>query len=338
MSRNLMWLRALLHGVTGSATPRFTHDYVYTHTAKGIAMTTLANRLGFAPNSRLLIINADDYGMCRAANTGITSLLRARQIDSATVTLPCSWAPDAIATAVTNGYDVGIHLTLTSEWESYRWGPVASGGTTASLVDPQGYFPAESRTVEQKADPEELARELRAQLTKAIALGLDPTHVDSHMGSVYGLATGRDFLAQVLPLCAEFGLPLRLPRSEAGLNLPPEFAPLVAAKAELADRFGVVILDHLWGSAFQLQQNQTYEDVRSDIIEVIRNLRPGVNELFLHPFEDTEELQAIMPDHAKRGMELRLLADPEVQDALIEEGIVRIGWRKLRDLQRETTV
>jgi chitin disaccharide deacetylase len=300
-------------------------------------MPALAERLGHSPATRLLIVNADDYGMCRAANTGITSLLEACEIDSATVTVPCSWAPEAIATAAAHGYDVGVHLTLTSEWEGYRWGPVSSDAEVSSLVDSQGYFPPDCQTVEQQADPEQLARELRAQLTKAIALGLDPTHADNHMGSVYGLATGRDFLAQVLPLCAEFGLPLRLPRSAAGLNLPPQFAPLVAARAELADRFGVVILDHLWTGAFQLGDGQTYQDVRSEMIGLIRNLRPGVNELFLHPFEETDELRAIMPDHAKRGMELRLFTDPEVQAALAKEGIVRIGWRELRDLQRDTT-
>ncbi|MFI6595966.1 polysaccharide deacetylase family protein [Nonomuraea sp. NPDC050536] len=280
---------------------------------------------------RQLIINADDYGMCRAANTGITSLLEAGAISSATVMTPCPWAPDAIATASRHGFDVGVHLTLTSEWEGYRWSPLTKGTT---LRDAAGYFHADSKSVEEQADPDDVRAELIAQLDRAIALGLDPSHADNHMGSLYGLATGRDFIAEALEVCAAYGLPFRLPRTLDGMGLPPELEPIAEAAAAKADAAGVVILDRLWTLSFHQKEGETYESFKAEMIELIRALRPGVTEIYIHPFEDTDELRHIMPHHAKRAMELRVFTDPEVRRALAEEEITLIGWRDLRDLQR----
>ncbi|MFF3670729.1 polysaccharide deacetylase family protein [Microtetraspora malaysiensis] len=294
----------------------------------------LARRLGAREDDRLLIVNADDYGMCRAANTGITSLLAARAISSATVMTPCPWAPEAIRTAVAGGYDVGVHLTFTSEWEGYRWGPVTRDRGVSSLVDEAGYFPADCRAVEERADPDEVHAEITAQIRRAVTLGLDPSHADNHMGSLYGLVTGRDFLDVVFKACAEHGLPFRLPRTLDGMGLPEELEPIAAARAEAADAAGVVILDRLWTLPFELAEGETYESVRNDMIGLIRALRPGVTELYIHPFEETGELRQIMPHHAKRAMELRLFTDPEVRRAVDEEGVRLIGWSDLRALQR----
>ncbi|MEV4170740.1 polysaccharide deacetylase family protein [Nonomuraea sp. NPDC049709] len=281
--------------------------------------------------TRQLIINADDYGMCRAANTGITSLLQAGAISSATVMTPCPWAPDAIATVARHGWDVGVHLTLTSEWEGYRWSPLTGG---ASLRDAAGYFPRESKTVEEQADPAEIRAELVAQIDRAVALGLDPSHADNHMGSLYGLATGRDFLTEALEVCAEYGLPFRLPRTLDGMGLPPELDPFAEAAAARADAAGVVILDRLWTLPFHQREGETYESFKLEMIELIRSLRPGVTEIYIHPFEDTDELRHIMPHYEKRAMELRVFTDPEVRQALTDEDVSLIGWRELRDLQR----
>ncbi|QMU72455.1 polysaccharide deacetylase family protein [Streptacidiphilus sp. P02-A3a] len=295
---------------------------------------TLAQRLGFGPDERLLIINADDYGMSRAANTGITSLLAARAISSATVMPPCPWAPDAIATAVAGGYDVGVHLTLTSEWAGYRWGPVSTGRPVPSLTDAAGYFPADCASVELTADPDEIRVELTAQIERALALGLDPSHADNHMGSLYGLATGRDFLDVTLAVCARFGLPFRLPRRVDGLGLPDEAQGLLDHHAELADQYGVVILDRLWTLPFTQGEGETYESFRADFTAMLERLRPGVTEVYLHPFTDDDELRSIMPHHRKRGWELRLMTDPQIQRTLAGTGVTRIGWSDLRDLQR----
>ncbi|GLX02055.1 polysaccharide deacetylase family protein [Microtetraspora sp. NBRC 16547] len=294
----------------------------------------LAQQLGARAEDRLLIVNADDYGMCQAANTGITSLLAAGAISSATVMTPCPWAPDAVRTAAAGGYDVGVHLTFTSEWKGYRWGPVTRDRAVSSLVDEAGYFPADSRTVEERADPDEVHAEITNQIRRAVVLGLDPSHADNHMGSLYGLETGRDFLDVVFKVCAEHGLPFRLPRTLDGMGLPPELEPVAQARAETADAAGVVILDRLWTLPFELAEGETYDDVREGMAGLIRALRPGVTEIYIHPFEETGELRQIMPHHAKRAMELRLFTDPEIRRVIAEEGVTLIGWSDLRALQR----
>lgn len=209
-------------------------------------------------------------------------------------------------------------------------GPV--GRRAGTLVDEAGYFPADCKSVEEHADPADVRAELRAQIERLITLGLDPSHADNHMGSVYGLATGRDFLGVTFEVCAEFGLPFRLPRSLAGMGLPVELQPLLDAHAALADAAGVVILDHLWTLPFHQGEGETYESFRADMIALIGALPPGVTEIYLHPFADTPELRAIMPEHTKRGWELRAFTDPLVRQAL--EGVTMIGWSDLREVQR----
>ncbi|SEM45234.1 polysaccharide deacetylase family protein [Nonomuraea pusilla] len=297
-------------------------------------MSDLATRLGHSADDRLLIVNADDYGMSRSANLGITSLLRAGAISSATVMTPCPWAPAAVAEAVEGGYDVGVHLTLTSEWEGYRWGPVTRDRSVASLVDDTGHFHRDCATFERDADPEEVRAEIANQIRKAIALGLDPSHADNHMGSLYGLATGRHFLEETLDVCAEFGLPFRLPRSLEGSGAPAELEPLAQALAGLADAKGVEIIDRLWTLPFELAEGEDHAAVREQLIELLRSLRPGVTELYIHPFQATSELRAIMPHWAKRAIELDLFTDPEVREVLDTEDITLIGWLDLRALQR----
>jgi predicted glycoside hydrolase/deacetylase ChbG (UPF0249 family) len=282
-----------------------------------------------------LIINADDYGMCHSFNRGIQQLLTEQVISSATLMMPCPWVREAALWSAAHAqYDVGVHLTLTSEWESYRWGPVNREGDTRSLVTSEGYFPADCRSVEQRADSTQVKAELTRQIELALQLGVDPTHLDNHMGSVYGRETGRHFLDVVLDLCAEYRLPFRLPRSTYGVDIPPEMEHMAAAMAQLADDRGVLILDYLLGLPFQTEQPQTYNEVRSDMAELLHSLRPGVTEIIIHPSPATEELKAIMPMWQRRLMEFELFRDPAIQHMMQKENIKLIHWKDLREAQR----
>ncbi|MFC4137635.1 MULTISPECIES: ChbG/HpnK family deacetylase [unclassified Microbacterium] len=299
----------------------------------------LTDRLGLPAGARAIILNADDFGMCRAANRAITGLLSDGHLDSTTLMMPCAWAPDAAAFAASRtDLDVGVHLVLTSEWTGYRWRPLTGSGS--SLADADGYFPHTCLEVEQQAAEADVAAEIAAQLEAALAAGIDVTHLDNHMGSVYGLETGRDFLAQVLPLAAAHGLPFRLPRYGTGLEVDPAMQPLIDRAAAAADAAGVVIPDRAWTHPFELagegaDDEETYEQVREGFLELLRAVPAGVTEIFLHPMVDDDELRATV-DYAapKRGYELRLLTDPAVAEAIADEGLVRIGWRELRDVQR----
>ncbi|QYG12738.1 polysaccharide deacetylase family protein [Microbacterium sp. PAMC22086] len=303
------------------------------------APSDLADRLGLAPGARAIILNADDFGMCHAANTAIIDLLTAGRIDSTTVMVPCSWSPAALAFAASRtDLDVGVHLVLTSEWARYRWRPLT--GTATSLVDAAGFFPTDVLSVEQNATDDDVAAELAAQLLTALDAGVDVTHLDNHMGSVYGLVTGRGFLRPVFELAARHGLPFRLPRSMDGVGEDSALQAQLDAAAAAADAAGVEIIDRLWSHPFELLREgtpdeETYEQMRDGFIALLRAVPAGVTEIYLHPMVDDDELRAAVDfSAAKRGYELRLLSDPAVLQAIEDEALVRIGWRDLRDLQR----
>ncbi|MGM7671720.1 polysaccharide deacetylase family protein [Microbacterium sp. A93] len=302
-------------------------------------MTSLVSRLGFPSDAKAIILNADDFGMCHAANEAITEMLVGGHLDSTTVMVPCAWAPEALAFAAANPtLDVGVHLVLTSEWSRYRWRPLTGIGST--LVDADGYFPADVRSVEENASVADVAAELAAQLEAALHAGVDVTHIDNHMGSVYGLHTGRDLLGPVFELAVRHGLPFRLPRVVEGTEFGADLQPVLDRATQAADAAGIVILDRLWTHPFALagegtDAEETYEQVRDGFLELLRAVPTGVTEIYLHPMVDSAELRVAV-DHSssKRGYERRLLADPVVHQTIEEEGLIRIGWRALRDLQR----
>ncbi|MGO4544768.1 polysaccharide deacetylase family protein [Paenibacillus sp. 2TAB23] len=302
---------------------------------------SLAKALGYGEDEKLLLVNADDFGLCHSANKGIQQLLLEETVSSATLMMPCAWAREAALWSARHPHlDVGVHFTLTSEWDSYRWGPVNRKGSTDSLVTNENYFPKDCKTFEQHADAQQVQAELIAQIEMALAMGMKPSHADNHMGSLYGLATGRHFLPDVLDVCASYGLPFRLPRyllQENGQIAPPELAEQAKQLAQLADSKGVVILDYLVGLPFQLQDGEDFDSLKSSMQQLLRSLHAGVTELIIHPSLVTEELNAFHGQPTKRGMELELFRDPAIKQTLQVEGIRMIRWRELQKLQRERT-
>ena len=275
-------------------------------------MTSLAERLGYGPDARLLIVNCDDLGSCHAANDGCYDALRNGIATSATLMVPCPWAREAAARY--RGEDVGVHLTLNSEWDLYRWGPCTHA---PSLLDGDGGFPRTIREVWDHADMDEVRRELRTQVERAILWGFDVSHLDSHMGT---LQLRPEFFDVYLELAVEFCLPLRLSgaSSERAIGFP--FRRLAAEE-------GVVFPDHL----------VTVPGVgtREVLEKVLAGVRPGVTEVYAHPAVDAAELRALAPDWELRVDDHRLLVDDQgVRDRLEQEGVQLIGYRELRDLMR----
>lgn len=273
---------------------------------------TLAERLGYRSDDRLLIINCDDLGMCHSANEGVYDSLRNGLGTSATLMVPCPWAREAASQY--RGEDVGVHLTLNAEWELYRWGPIT---VAPSLLDGDGGFPRTVVDVWDHADLDETRRELRAQVERAILWGFDVTHLDSHMGT---LQMRPEFFDIYLDLAVEFELPLRL----SGWSTQ-ELAGFPFR--ELADAEGVIAPDHLIFSSGV--------GVRPMFERLFAHLRPGVTEIFAHPSTDHPELRSIAPDWATRVEDHHLLTrDGEIRTMVERSGAHLIGWRDLRDLQR----
>jgi len=299
-----------------------------------------AQRLGYGKEEKLLIVNADDFGLCLSANETVVELLAAGAVSSATIMMCCSWSADAIARvldAVPNA-DVGVHWTLTSEWEGYKWGPVFRSGPTNTLVDRKGWFHETVAEVERRADPEEVRLELIAQTEAAIRSGLSPTHADNHMGSLYGLYTGMDLLPIVFDICAKYGLPFRLPRTlipVGGRTIPAELQERAKKRVRQADDRGIVLPDYLIGPEYGLNEGDTYETVKREGIGLIRSLLPGVTEWIAHPAKAVPELRAFHGHPDKREMERAFWLDEDVRRTLSEERVRFIGWSELRNLQKD---
>lgn len=275
-------------------------------------MPTLAERLGYPSDARLVILNADDLGLCHAANTGVYDGLRRGLATSASLMVPCPWSRGAAAAY--RGDDVGVHLTVNAELDLYRWGPITHA---PSLLDGDGGFPRTVADLWDHADPDEVRRECRAQIERAILWGFDVSHIDAHLGAVQDRP---EFFDVYLELAVEFGLPMRLsnPSSEPAVGFP--FRQLAAAE-------GVVFPDHLL-PAYPVEG-------RTGLLQAIADLAPGVTEVPLHPAVDSPELRAMAPDWSARVEDHTLLVEgPELARALAEAGVVRIGYRALRDLMR----
>ena len=275
---------------------------------------SLTERLGFAPDDKLLIINCDGLGSTRAANVAVYDALRSGVATSASLMVPCPWARDAAAQY--RGEDIGVHLTLNSEWENYRWGPITYA---PSLLDGDGGFPRTVDDTWDHADIEEVRRECRAQVERAILWGFDVSHLDSHMGT---LQLRPEFFDVYLELAFDFGLPLRLGSvaGERRAGFPYR---------ELAEAEGVVFPDHLVDAP---------TGARHTIERALFDLRPGVTELFVHPAVDSDELRASYPDWAGRVEDHAFVRhDPSLPDLVDRAGATLIGFRELRQLQRSSS-
>ena len=274
-------------------------------------MPNLAERLGYAPDDRLLIVNCDDLGSSASANRAIAQVLHVGAATSATLMVPCPWALDGVAKGAAGG--IGVHLTLTCEYPAYRWRSLTGG---ASLHDDQGYMPATAQAVWEKADLADVRAECRAQIAQAYAWGVDVTHLDAHMGT---MQLEPRYHAIFLELAAEYRLPVRM------FGAPTEAMFGVPARAQAAAA-GRLHPDHMI---------DLWKRPRGMLAERLANLRPGVTELFLHPVEDGPELRGYDPAEADiRVGDYACLLDASFAGMIEAAGAKLISFAPLRDLQR----
>ena len=294
-----------------------------TVSAAEVPRRSLAERLGYGGTDRLLIINGDDAGMCQAANAATIECLETGLMTSATVMVPCPWFPALADYARSHPrLDLGIHLAHTAEWKFYRWGPVAPRDQVPGLVDPDGYLWRSIEEVYAHSSPDEALIEGRAQVRKALAAGIDVTHLDSHMGT---LQYDPRYMETYLQLAVEFDLPVRM-ASQSTL----EKFKQPTLRTRFAER-GILFPDEF----VYEELSEEPKDVKGFWLRVLGNLKPGVTELYIHAAEPTDELKAITGSWKTRGEEYAAFAtDADVRRAIETAGIIRIGYRPLRELQR----
>lgn len=293
---------------------------------------------------KYLIINADDFGMCRSANLAVFDLLQKGGITSATIMPPCGWSVEAVQFANAHPeFAIGIHLTTTSEWGKYRWAPV-SQGPNDSLRDEEGYMFKSSKTFEEKADIDEVEAEIRAQIAQMLRLGMQPSHLDNHMGSLYGIETGRfELLSLVIDIAGEMGLPFRFPtkftdaqfnNQMLGINVPKEMVDnLFSNFADYGKERGVPMLDYLMPGDWNGPQKDSYENFREYIYELYKTFEPGVTETYIHPAFESDELKGTTGHWQKRIWEYELFADPKTRQHIEACGIKLINYRDLHKMR-----
>jgi hypothetical protein len=275
-------------------------------------MPTVAERLDHPPEAKLLILNCADLGFCHASTVGVYEALRHGIATSASLIVPAPWARESASRF--RGDDVGVQLTLNSEHDLYRWAPITQA---PSLLDGDGGFPRTVTDAWDHADIDEVRRECRAQVERAVLWGFDISHLDAHLDA---LLLRPEFFDVYLELAVEFALPLRLLSAEAEPNVGFPVRQLAADEGVLfADRFATLPAT---GS-------------RRALIDLVENLEPGVTEVTLHPAIDTAELRAITTDWKERVSDhVLLVADRGLDQVIAKAGVSLIGYRPLRDAMR----
>lgn len=282
--------------------------------------------LGYPATAKLLMVHADDAGMCHSVNVATAEALLKGTVHSASIMAPCPWLSEMAETARQNpSLDVGLHLTLTSEWRHYRWRPVASPEKVKGLLDPEGYLFRDVRAVAKSASAEEVEIELRAQIERARQFGIAFTHFDTHMGTLYARP---DYFEVYTKLAREYKVPCMMPRptteAAAAMKGYPITAEMLTAKA----RAGFVLLDRLVTGV----PGRTVEERKQSYRAFLKNLKPGVTKLIVHLSKDDPEIRAITNNWEQRWADFLFFTSEEARTMMKDLGIQGITYRELGKL------
>ncbi len=284
---------------------------------------TIAERLGHPANSKLLILHADDLGAAHSIDVASLDALDKGAISSASIMVPTPWITEVAAYARAHpNADLGLHLTITSEWETYRWGSIASADKVPSLFDSAGTFPNDVSPVAARAKPAEVELELRAQVERALALGIRPTHLDSHMGALFSTP---DLIATYVKVARSYHLPFLAVRTDP--RAKPQL-PLLDSDVLLD---AVVIAD----------ENVPRDQWKEFYLKAIAALKPGLTEIIVHLGHDDSELQAVTVNHEPYGSAWRqrdydVVNSPEFKKALRDNKVILVTWKELQKLVPKT--
>lgn len=297
-------------------------------------MNPLVRALGYGPDDRLVIFHADDVGMCHGSNQAFVALSAAGIVQTGSVMVPCPWAPELLQWCQRDpGLDIGVHLTLTSEWSGYRWGPLSTHAPASGLLDAEGYFPHRVEGLQAQLNVAAAVSEMQAQIERVQQAGIDFTHIDTHMGAAIIPALVDDYVA----FGFTYRVPVLLPRQiddyvrTLGLTGPDEGAWLAYAAAveargmPLVDWFRITPGYHLADRADD--RATLYEDL-------LANLPSGVTYFSLHP-NAPGDIETIVPERAYwRTFEYEYFRSTRLRTFLTEQHITPIGYRAIREVMR----
>lgn len=297
----------------------------------GAADRTFAERLGWKPGAVVVLLHVDDVGMSHSSNLGAIEAVERGVATSWAVMMPCPWVPE-IARYLKDHPDIdsGLHLALTSEWAPYRWGPLAGKSQVPGLVDPEGCLWRSVAGVVAKASPDEIEREIRAQIERAEIMGLPITHLDSHMGTLFARPDYFERYARVglekkIPILAVGGH-----ATHANQENPVATQGLRKWIPKIWDA-GLPVLDDLHTSSYGWKPAEKTER----LLQLLTDLKPGVTEILFHASRPTEDFPVITGSSESRRADLNALTDARVKALLEERGIVRTTWKELRTRRQQ---
>ena len=286
------------------------------------AQKTLQERLGYSKDAKLLILHADDLGMSHSENKATFYAMENGSVTSASIMMPTPWITEAANYQHNHPKaDFGLHLTLTSEWNYLKWGSVASSSNVPGLLNKNGFLFSSVDSVYKSASPAEVEKELRAQIEKARSLGIDITHLDSHMGTLFGRS---DYLKVLIKLGREYKLPVLLSKPVFKLAFNVDLDSLTTDKD--------VTLDMIY-----MAYPQNYKNGMENFYTgILRSLKPGISEIIFHLGYNDSEMQAATIDHPDYGAEWRqadfnFFTSDKCKTLLKEQNIQLITWREIRD-------
>ncbi len=293
--------------------------------SQSLAAKTWGEKLGYPADKRVLILHADDVGMCEEANKAVIPYLLNKQIESASIMMPCPYAEEFASWYKQHPtQDIGIHLTLTSEWKTWRWGPVSDPKTVPGLVDPDGFLWHDVPDVVKHASLQEVDQEIRAQIDKALSLGIKPGHIDTHMGTVYATLGFTQIYLQaavdykIPAMVIEFTEPVVKRFRAQGYPITNEMVKYIAD-------YPFPKLDDFWS----VPEGATYESKKENFIKLVKSLRPGITEIIFHPSIETDNLKTITNSWQQRVWEAKMFADPEIIQFLKDEGVLFTNWKEM---------
>ena len=296
-------------------------------TLRDATAQTYAERLGWPEGTKAVIFHVDDAGMSHESNMGAIKAIEDGVATSTSIMMPCSWVPELNAYLKEHPQaDAGVHLTLTAEWKKYRWGPVAGKPAVPGLVDSEGCLWHGVEDVAAHATADEVETEMRAQIDKALAMGIKPTHLDSHMGTC--------FLPLYLDRYVKVGIEKQIPILMFGGHMQHIGAeagalkPMVYLIANRVWQAGLPVIDDLVTSPTSAD---SYEGRKEQLIKLLGEMKPGITEIIVHCTVQTEVFSHISGSGPAREAELRLMTDPDVKKFIDNEGIILTTWRELKE-------
>lgn len=304
----------------------FLISLIFVSLTVGQEKMTNAEKLGFPKGKKIILLHSDDAGMCEEANIAVWSYSLKNHVQSAAVMMPCANAEEMVEWAKKHpDADVGVHLTLTSEWKTYRWGTITDPKKVPGLIDRDGKMWRSVAEVVKNATPKEVETEIHAQIDKMLRMGYKPTHIDTHMGTLYG---SPDFAKVFFETAVKYNIPanaIDLSNKEVADYYRAAGYPINDEMIRYLEKYPLPKLDNFTS----VPDGKSYVDKLASFMMLVKSLKPGLTEIIFHPSIATDNLKSITGSWQQRIWEAEMFSDPVLIQFFKDNDIEFTTWREI---------